>query len=505
MATITKITAQIPKIKAKLRVAAYARVSVNAEGPHHSLSAQVSYYNSLIQSNPEWEYAGVYADEGISGTSTRNRDEFNRLIADCEKGKIDMVLVKSISRFARDTVDTLKTVRRLKQLGIAVYFEREKINSLSSDGELLLTFLSSYAQEESRSISENVKWRVRKKFEQGIPNTHNAAFGYRWDGEMYRIIPEQGKVVKEIYKRYLSGEPAYSIAKDLASRDVCGQQQGRPIEQTTVKDILSNISYTGTMMLQKYFITENHVRKTNKGELPIYLVDEMYEPLVTEEEFEKAKMIRQQRAKSQPNRNPQLTVFSGKMKCGICGCGVSRRTSKARKFWMCNTRERKGEKVCDCLAIWEKELIQAATQVMGKTEFDEQGFEQEIQKVVVYRERLKFIFKNGSVREYIRQFTGERGRNAFKSKVWCGLCGSKCERDNRKSCGKIIKIWHCSKKKSECQLAYLKESELIEAAKALMGETYQPIVVRDLDKVWMFNDRLEFALRDGMVKTWQRK
>ena len=254
MATITKITAQIPKIKAKLRVAAYARVSVTAEGPHHSLSAQVSYYSSLIQSNPEWEYAGVYADEGISGTNTRNRDEFNRLIADCEKGKIDMVLVKSISRFARDTVDTLKTVRRLKQLGIAVYFEREKINSLSSDGELLLTFLSSYAQEESRSISENVKWRVRKKFEQGIPNTHNAAFGYRWDGEMYRIIPEQGKVVKEIYKRYLSGEPAYSIAKDLASRGVCGQQQGRPIEQTTVKDILSNISYTGTMMLLSFLL-----------------------------------------------------------------------------------------------------------------------------------------------------------------------------------------------------------------------------------------------------------
>ena len=340
MPRITQISPSVPKIKTKLKVAAYARVSVETEMLMHSLSAQVSYYSSLIQKNPEWEYAGVYADEGITGTSTLHRDEFNRLVADCEAGKIDMVLVKSISRFARDTVDCLNTTRHLKELGIAVYFEREKINSLAEDGELMLTLLASFAQEESRSISENIKWATRKRFEKGIPNGHKAPYGYEWDGEVFRIIPEQGEVVKEIYRRYLAGESAYIIAKTLAERGVTGQM-GKPIEQTTVKEILSSRSYTGTMVLQKNYLTEGHIRKRNKGELPMYLVDEMFEPLVSEEDYQKALEIRQQRAGQFPNNQDNLTAFSGKVKCGYCGCGVSRRTSGDRKRWVCNTRERK--------------------------------------------------------------------------------------------------------------------------------------------------------------------
>lgn len=204
----------------------YARVSAETEILMHSLSVQVSYYSSLIQKNHEWEYAGVYADEGITGTSTLHRDEFNRLVADCEAGKIDMVLVKSIRRFARDTVDCLNTTRHLKELGIAVYFEREKINSLAEDGELMLTLLASFAQEESRSISENIKWATRKRFEKGIPNGHKAPYGYEWNGEMFRIITEQGEVVKEIYSRYLEGGSAYIIAKTLAET-WCDRTEGK--------------------------------------------------------------------------------------------------------------------------------------------------------------------------------------------------------------------------------------------------------------------------------------
>ena len=173
-------------LQKKLRVAAYARVSVDTL--HHSLAAQVSYYSALIQKNPAWEYAGVYADEGITGISTAHRTEFKRLIADCNAGKIDLVLVKSISRFARDTVDCLHTVRRLKDKGIAVRFERENIDSTSEDGELLLTLLASFAQEESRSIGDNIRWGVRRRFAEGIPNGYKAPYGYRWDGEMFRII-----------------------------------------------------------------------------------------------------------------------------------------------------------------------------------------------------------------------------------------------------------------------------------------------------------------------------
>ena len=239
---------QTQTLQKKLRVAAYARVSVDTL--HHSLAAQVSHYSNLIQKNPAWEYAGVYADEGITGTSTTHRTEFKRLIADCNAGKIDLVLVKSISRFARDTVDCLHTVRQLKEKGIAVRFERENIDSMSEDGELLLTLLASFAQEESRSIGDNIRWGVRRRFAEGIPNGHKAPYGYTWDSEMFRIVPSEGEIVKEIFRRYLAGESAYFIAKSLAG---CGStgRQGRPIEQTTVKDILSNISYTGTMALQK--------------------------------------------------------------------------------------------------------------------------------------------------------------------------------------------------------------------------------------------------------------
>ena len=417
MPKIIKIRPKKAELKPKLRVAAYARVSTDEKEQQHSFSAQISYYNDLIQRNPEWEFAGIYADFGISGTSTRNRAEFHRLIADCEQGKIDLVLVKSISRFARDTVDTLRTIRHLKDLGVAVYFERERINTLSDDGEFLLTLLASFAQEESRSISENIKWAIRKKFEQGIPNGHKAPYGYRWDGvEMFRIIPEQGVIVQEIYRRYLAGESAYGIAKDLAARGVTGQQGG-PFEQTSVKDILSNISYTGTMVLQKNFFTEDHVRRKNKGELPMFYVEEMFEPLVSVEDFEKVQQIRAQRAEQRANKNPKLTVFSGRMKCGYCGMGVSRRTAATRKRWVCNTRERKGMKVCDCRPIWEEELIKASTQILGTPELDEEKFLKEVKQVTVYSDRLEFLTSRG-VKHYIRQFNGKRGMNAFTNKVW---------------------------------------------------------------------------------------
>lgn len=182
----------------------------------------------------------------------------------------------------------------------------------------MLTLLASFAQEESRSISENIKWATRKRFEKGIPNGHKAPYGYEWDGEMFRIIPEQGEVVKEIYRRYLDGESAYIIVKTLAERGVTGQMR-KPIEQTTIKEILSSRSYTGTMVLQKNYMTEGHIRKRNKGELPMYLVDEMFEPLVSEKDYQRALEIRQRRAELFPNNKDNLTAFSGKVKCGYCG------------------------------------------------------------------------------------------------------------------------------------------------------------------------------------------
>jgi len=485
-------------LQKKLRVAAYARVSVDTL--HHSLAAQVSYYSALIQNNPAWEYAGVYADEGITGTSTTHRDEFKRLIADCNAGKIDLVLVKSISRFARDTVDCLHTVRRLKEKGIAVRFERENIDSTSEDGELLLTLLASFAQEESRSIGDNIRWGVRRRFAEGIPNGHKAPYGYTWDGEMFRIVPAEGKVVKEIYRRYLAGESAYAIANSLAEHGIMGRQ-GRPIEQTTVKDILSNCSYTGTMALQKNYITEGHIRKRNKGELPMYLVEGTFEPLVSKTDFDKAQEIRKRRAERAVNRNPVLP-FSGMVKCGCCGGGFSRRTAGKYRRWGCNTRERKGRESCGSRPIKEEELVAAVRTVMQKDEFDAAELRRKVSKIVIHNDCVEFHLTNGRIKKTARIYNGQRGSNPFTNKVYCGSCGSKCERD---IWTKGAKVWSCSQPRTKCRLKRLPESELKEAAESLFGDGYEGKIVQNVEWIAISDDEVIFHLKEGGAYRWQRQ
>ena len=488
-----------PILQKKLRVAAYARVSVDTL--HHSLAVQVSYYSNLIQKNPAWEYAGVYADEGITGTSTTHRTEFKRLIANCNAGKIDLVLVKSISRFARDTVDCLHTVRQLKEKGIAVRFERENIDSTSEDGELLLTLLASFAQEESRSIGDNIRWGVRRRFAEGIPNGHKAPYGYQWDGEMFRIIPAEGKIVKEIYHRYLAGESAYAIAKSLAGRGITGRQ-GRLIEQTTVKDILSNCSYTGTMALQKNYISEGHIRKRNKGELPMYLVDGVFEPLVSKTDFDKAQEIRQRRAAQSSNRNSVRMPFSGIVKCGCCGGGFSRRTAGKYKRWGCNTKERKGSTACDSRPIKEEELVAAVRTVMEKDDFDAAGLKRKVSKIVIHGDRIDFHLVNGRIKKTARIYNGQRGSNPFTNKVYCASCGSKCERD---TWTKGIKVWSCSQPRTKCRLKRLPESELKEATESLFGDCYEGKIVQNVKRIVISDDEVIFQLKEGGAYRWQRQ
>ena len=191
-------------------------------------------------------------------------------MSDCEAGKVDIIFTKSVSRFARDTVDCLKWVRRLREIGVEVRFEREHISTATMDGELLLTLLAAFAQAESEAISDNVKWITRKRFAEGIPNGHRPIFGYRWDGMKYRIVPTEGEAVRHIFKRYLEGASAYMIAKELLAKGVTGKK-GVPLDDSVVKDILSNISYTGPMVLQKYFVSDSRKKRTNKGELCQYI------------------------------------------------------------------------------------------------------------------------------------------------------------------------------------------------------------------------------------------
>lgn len=286
MRKISTLKSEIPLPPKRKRVAAYARVSVNTERLLNSISAQVSYYSNLIQSNPEWEYAGVYADCGVSGTSIDHRTEFQRLLADCEAGLIDIVMTKSISRFARNTLDLLEVIRHLKELGVEVRFEKENINSMSGDGELMLTLLASFAQEESRSISENVKWSIRKRFEAGIPNGRFRIFGYRWNGDHLVVKPDEAAVVRRIYQNFLDGKSRLETERELAAEGITTLNGCRWVD-SSIKEVLTNITYTGSLLFQKEYVCDpfSHKKRVNKGDLPQYFVEDAHEAIIDKEVF----------------------------------------------------------------------------------------------------------------------------------------------------------------------------------------------------------------------------
>ena len=235
----------------RLKVAAYARVSVESELAEHSITNQIETYSRYIQSRANWDFVGVYADSGFTGTKA-NRPGFQRMLEDCEAGKIDLILAKSISRFARNTVDLLNTLRHLKERGINVHFEKENIDSTSPSGELMLTLLASFAQEESRSVSDNTKWVIRKRFEQGIVHQHYL-YGYKWTGTAFEIVPSQAQVIRTIFLDYLSGLSPYLIAKKLNDEGIKSLRGGH-FHESHVWTILRLEKYKGDSLLQKTFI-----------------------------------------------------------------------------------------------------------------------------------------------------------------------------------------------------------------------------------------------------------
>ena len=256
----------------KRKVAGYARVSTDSEEQQTSYEAQVSYYTEYIQKRDDWEFAGVYTDQGISATNTKHRDGFNRMIADALDGKIDLIVTKSVSRFARNTVDSLTTVRKLKEKGVEVYFEKENIYTLDSKGELFITIMSSLAQEESRSISENVTWGQRKRMADGkVTMPYGRFLGYRKGEDGFpEIVPEEAEVVKLIYKSFMEGLSYYKIAQLLMSRNIPAPAGGEKWYTRTVESILTNEKYKGSALLQKKFTMDflTKKQKVNEGEVP---------------------------------------------------------------------------------------------------------------------------------------------------------------------------------------------------------------------------------------------
>lgn len=397
--TIKKVEFITPRTIEVTRVAAYARVSSGKDAMLHSLSAQVSYYSEMIQRHPGWLYCGVYADEALTGTKD-NRENFQKLLTACRNGEVDMVITKSISRFARNTVTLLETIRELKGLGVDVFFEEQNIHTISADGELMLTILASYAQEESRSASENQKWRIKRNFEQGKPWV-GFMLGYRLRNGEYQIVPDEAETVKRIYNDYLSGMGYTAICKALNEEGIT-TRDGNPWYVGTLMKVLTNYCYTGNLLLQRRY-RENHITKrtvVNHGELPMYHVEGFHEPIIPMDIFQAVQEERARRAERFCGQHPDQVSypFTRKIVCNCCGASFNRKTALGKKIWICRTYNTIGKAACPASkAVPETTLLATTAEVLGLEEFDPHVFAETVSKIVAADgNTLVYHFKDGT-------------------------------------------------------------------------------------------------------------
>ena len=392
----------LPQLKRKLRVAAYARVSSSKDAMLHSLSAQVSYYNKYISSHDDWEFVGIYADEGISGTK-EDRDEFQRMINDCRAGKIDLILTKAISRFARNTMTMLEIVRELKNLNVDVFFEEQNLHSISSDGEMVLTLLASVAQEEARSVSENQKWRIRKDFEKGLIWGGNSAYGYRIINKKMVIIPEEAKLVKRIFQLYIGGLGFQKISKLLNDEGIPAMRAKRWNKQS-LQQIIANINYTGDLLLQKTY-NENYLTKKtkiNRGELDQFFVENDHEAIITRDEYYAALEIRRKRVEYFKLDNFKVHTYplTGFVRCGNCGKNYNHKRTRYTEKWSCVTYQNMGKAECDAKSVPDAELTRITLEVLNIKELDRDLIEDKLECIEVFKDnKLLYHLLDGSTVE----------------------------------------------------------------------------------------------------------
>ncbi|MDD3064380.1 MAG: recombinase family protein [Massilibacteroides sp.] len=358
------------EVKPKLKVAAYCRVSTDSDEQATSYEAQVEHYTDFIKKNPEWEFAGIFADDGITGTNTKKREEFNRMIDEAMAGKIDMIVTKSISRFARNTLDCLKYIRQLKEKNIPVYFEKENINTMDAKGEVLLTIMASLAQQESQSLSQNVKLGFQYRYQQGqMTVNHNRFLGFTKDEKGQLIIePDEAVVVKRIYREYLEGASLQQICRGLEADGIltgAGKKKWRP---ESVKKILQNEKYIGDALLQKTYTVDflEKKRVPNNGLVPQYYVENSHEAIIPRDLYMQVQEEMVRRANLHSGKNRKKRVYSSKyalssiVYCPKCG-DIYRRVvwnnhGKQSVVWRCCTRMEHGPGTCNADAIHESEL-----------------------------------------------------------------------------------------------------------------------------------------------------
>ncbi len=397
MATARRVVRTIPQLFIetgdeklnRLQVAAYARVSTEKEEQEDSFERQVEHYKQLIASKPEWEYVDIYADPGISGTRAEKRKDFMRMIGDCRTGKIQKILVKSISRFARNTVDALNYIRELKDLGISVYFESEKIDTLTPGGEVLLTILAAMAEQESRTISSNIKWAYQRKFQSGdiVLNT-GLMLGYRKvdkdeDGhDVYEIVEEEAAIVRRIYREYLAGISTTRIARGLEADGIKTKLGKDKWRYSVIRSILTNEKYTGNALLGKTYkpdVLTKHRQKNDGVKAPIYYVENTHPAIIEKESFDlvKREMERRKGAREDAvggSKYSSKYPFSGLLICGHCGSKLRRHIRTMGNgtkvpAWGCANKVRNGKSSCNLSHVREDVLeatyLEALRRMLG--------------------------------------------------------------------------------------------------------------------------------------------
>lgn len=509
--------APITTVVTKKRVAAYARVSTDNDEQLSSFDAQMDYYTRQIKSNSAWDFVEVYTDEGISATSTKKREGFKRMISDALSGKIDLIITKSVSRFARNTVDTLTTVRKLKEKGIEVYFEKENIYTLDSKGELLITIMSSLAQEESRSISENVTWGQRKRFADGkVSLPYKQFLGYeKGEDGLPKIFEKEATVIRLIYKLFLEGKTPTGIAKHLTTNKIPTPAGKEVWQESTIRSILKNEKYKGDAMLQKSFTVDflTKKKKINKGEIPQYYVENSHPAIITPEVFD----LVQHEIKKRKNTKGYKTgggCFSGKIVCGKCGSfygsKVWHSTSKYRRvIWQCNSKFKNTEK-CNTPHIYEDKLKLAFVNVFNSILRNKKeilkGYEDIIQALMdtskLDKESAKLQNEIGIITEMIRKCVEENAHSVLNQAEYEERYKALAER--YESIKKSLEGIDEKRLERGCNheniTAFIKE---LEQRESLVTEFHEELWLGTVEKVIVnTEEKLTFVFKDGMELEW---
>lgn len=536
---------EIVTLKAKpidkpfIRVAAYARVSMDTERLSHSLTAQVEYYNQFIASHDDWIMVGIFADLGISGTSA-DRPEFQKLLTLCDEGKVDLILCKSISRFARNTLDLLRIARNLKAKGIEIRFEKENLSTFSDDGELMLSLIASFAEEESLSISKNVRWGTVKRFEMGIPNGQFIIWGYRWINNKLEIYEDEAKWVRYAYDVYLKGGSCQDVANHLNALGI-KTYKGLKFIDSQIRTWITNITYTGNLILQKEYVYDplTHRSKKNRGELDQFFVENHHEPVISMDIFNRAQAEKERRRTLGvfANKAINTTVFTSKIKCGKCGKSYVRsaKRNKAKYSaygsmiysWVCSQTKEKGG-LCSG-HIYEEKIKEVTAKVLGISEFNEKVFIEKIDKIVVFAKEHKLVFyfydgriveENYTVLSHTISWNDERralwsklkatpegvSKKAadcvFSCMLRCEKCGKNFRRFTIKHVdGEKFKRWSCPTN-STCHNHSIKETTLIDKTKELLqvNELTDDLILSTFSYIGIDDDTINYHFLDGKIK-----